>query len=174
MIKIARASSVMLPLMEIIGGVTIALSVIHPSQQTIQGSRSPGEFWAFITAFLLAHQPGEKISKKVVALQRRLYRAEAMFRILDEPKASHEGELEVLTGASSQLEFQHVSFGYGNDSPLLTDISFKTKPGERVAVVGPSGVEKTTLIGLLQGLSPRIRGDSDQRQEHLFHRKRTA
>ena len=158
MLKIARVTSVMMPLMEIIGGVTIGLFVIYASQQTIQGGRSPGEFTAFITAFLLAYQPGERISKNIVSLQRQLFHVEAMFQVLDAPEASHEGELEVLTGASSELEFRDVSFGYGKKTPVLRNISCKIKPGEKVAIVGPSGAGKTTMIDLVQGFYPPTSG----------------
>ncbi|MGB5559519.1 MAG: ABC transporter ATP-binding protein [Paracoccaceae bacterium] len=158
LLKISRASSLTMPLMEIIGGVTIGLFVIYASWQTLEQGRSPGEFTAFITAFLLAYQPGERISKSVVTMQRQLFHVEAMYRMLDEPEPSHEGELEVLTGATSELEFQDVSFKYKRSSPVLKSISFKAKAGERIAIVGPSGAGKTTLIDLVQGFYPPSSG----------------
>ncbi len=150
-LKIGRATSLMLPLMEVIGGVTIALFVIYASFETIQGGRSPGEFTAFITAFLLAYQPGERISKSIVEMQRQLFHLKSLYQILDEPIPTHEGELEVLTSATSDLEFQEVSFAFNKSTPVLRNINFKSKPGERIAIVGPSGAGKTTLIDLVQG-----------------------
>ncbi len=150
-LKIARATSLMMPLMEIIGGFTIALFVIYASFQTINYGRSPGEFTAFITAFLLAYQPGERISKSVVEMQRQLFHVKSMYRILDEPAPVHEGELEDLAGATSDLVFENVSFRYKSASPVLRDVSFTARAGERIAIVGPSGAGKTTLIDLVQG-----------------------
>ena len=158
MLKIARASSLTMPLMEIIGGITIGLFVIYASWQTLENGRSPGEFTAFITAFLLAYQPGERISKSIVSMQRQLYHIEEMYKVLDQPSPSHEGELEVLTGASSDITFEDVSFKYRSSSPVLTNINFTTKPGERIAIVGPSGAGKTTLIDLVQGFYPPTSG----------------
>ena len=132
--------------------------MIYASWQTVEHGRSPGEFTAFITAFLLAYQPGERISKSIVSMQRQLYHVENMYKILDAPEPTHEGELEVLTDTSSDLEFQDVSFKYKKASPVLKHISFKTKPGERIAIVGPSGAGKTTLIDLVQGFYPPSEG----------------
>ncbi len=158
LLQIARTSSLTAPLMEIIGGFTIGLFVIYASWQTLEHGRSPGEFTAFITAFLLAYQPGERISKSIVSMQRQLYHIENMYQILDAPEPSHEGELEVLTGATSDLEFSDVSFKYKMASPVLKQISFRSKPGERIAIVGPSGAGKTTLIDLVQGFYPPSEG----------------
>ncbi len=157
-LKITRTSSLMMPLMEIIGGFTIGLFVIYASWQTVEHGRSPGEFTAFITAFLLAYQPGERISKSIVSMQRQLFHVEAMYEVLDAPEPSHEGDLEVLDGASSELEFDNVSFKYKKSSPVLIDITFRTTPGERIAIVGPSGAGKTTLIDLVQGFYPPTSG----------------
>lgn len=157
MLKIARASSLTMPLMEIIGGITIGLFVIYASWQTVENGRSPGEFTAFITAFLLAYQPGERISKSIVSMQRQLYHMEEMYKVLDKPSPSHEGELEVLTDATSDIEFEDVSFKY-RAAPVIRNISFTTKPGERIAIVGPSGAGKTTLIDLVQGFYPPSSG----------------
>ncbi len=150
-LRIGRTTALMMPLMEIIGGVTIALFVVYASFQTINYGRSPGEFTAFITAFLLAYQPGERISKSIVEMQRQLFHVKSMFQILDAPAPSHTGELEVLTDTSSDIEFRDVSFRYQKTAPVLREVSFKTRPGERIAVVGPSGAGKTTLIDLVQG-----------------------
>ncbi len=81
LLRISRASSLTMPLMEIIGGVTIGLFVIYASWQTLEQGRSPGEFTAFITAFLLAYQPGERISKSIVSMQRQLFHVETMYQV---------------------------------------------------------------------------------------------
>lgn len=155
MLRIARAAALTVPLMQGLGGVMIGLFVLYASWQTNSLGKSPGEFTAFITAFLLAYQPAERLSKSIVELQKSLVQVEAMYALRDDSStAPHEGRA-ALPEKPGALRFENVAFAYA-DMPALADISFTIEPGEKVAIVGASGAGKTTLIDLVQRFySPR-------------------
>ena len=151
MVKIARTQHMTVPLMEVIGGMVIGSFVIYASYQTIVNGKTPGEFTAFITAFLLAYQPAERISQLMVVLHKNLAQSEQMFALLDAPEPAKGEQAGTLQGAQASIRFQDVAFDYGADKPALNGITAEIQPGERVAIVGRSGAGKTTLIDLVQG-----------------------
>ena len=151
MVKIARAQQLTVPLMEIIGGFVIGGFVIYASYQTLVNGKTPGEFTAFITAFLLAYQPAERMSQLMVDLQKNLVQSEQMFALLDAPEPEASEQTGTLRGASTSIKLTNLKFDYGPDKPALNNISAEIKAGERVAIVGRSGAGKTTLIDLIQG-----------------------
>ncbi len=150
MLGIAKTTSLTIPLMEFLGGLAIGLFILYASWQTGQGTRTAGDFTAFITAFLLAYQPAERVSQNWVMIQKSLVQVGQMYRLF----ASSEGDAPqgtaTLEGRDSALKFDAVSFRYNAEAAALHDVSFETKPGERIAVVGRSGAGKTTLIDLVQ------------------------
>lgn len=151
MVKIARAQHMTVPIMEILGGFVIGGFVIYASYQTLVNGKTPGEFTAFITAFLLAYQPAERMSQLLVELQKNLVQSEQMYAVLDAPDAAKEARTGTLNKANASIELANVKFDYGPDKPALNSINALINPGERVAIVGRSGAGKTTLIDLVQG-----------------------
>jgi ABC-type multidrug transport system fused ATPase/permease subunit len=151
MIRIARARHMTVPIMEVLGGLTIGIFVIYASWQTLANGKTPGEFTAFITAFLLAYQPAERISNLMVALNKDLVQAEQMFALLDAPEPRTIRGGASLKDRQPEIVLQDVSFDYGGDSPAIKGVSATIRAGERVAIVGRSGAGKTTLIDLIQG-----------------------
>ncbi|SFR00308.1 ABC transporter ATP-binding protein [Poseidonocella sedimentorum] len=155
---IARATSATVPLMELLGGICIGLFVIYASWQTLSQGKTPGEFTAFITAFLLAYQPAERITKTMVAVQRNLVHVEDMFAFLDQPDPNDSRGEGSLDDVAPSITFEDVSFEYDASSPALHGVQAAIKPGERVAIVGRSGAGKTTLVDLVQGFYPPTSG----------------
>lgn len=151
MVKIARAQHMTIPLMEILGGIVIGSFVIYASYQTLVHGKTPGEFTAFLTAFLLAYAPAERASQLLVELQKSLVQTEQMFALLDKPDPSEGSLTGNLDTANGSVTLANVQFDYGPDKPALNNISADIQPGERVAIVGRSGAGKTTLIDLVQG-----------------------
>ncbi|MDG2340819.1 MAG: ABC transporter ATP-binding protein, partial [Paracoccaceae bacterium] len=151
MVKIARAQQLTIPLMEILGGFVIGGFVIYASHQTLVNGKTPGEFTAFITAFLLAYQPAERMSQLMVDLQKNLVQTEQMYSLLDAPETSENSRAGTLNGSASSISLNAIKFDYGPDKPALTNVSAKINAGERIAIVGRSGAGKTTLIDLIQG-----------------------
>lgn len=150
MLGIARTTSLTIPLMEFLGGLAIGLFILYASWQTSMGTRSAGDFTAFITAFLLAYQPAERVSQNWVAIQKALVQVGLMFSLFASAEEDTHKGTATLKEKSSALKFDHVSFRYNAEAAALHDVSFETKPGERIAIVGRSGAGKTTLIDLVQ------------------------
>ncbi|SFB11619.1 ATP-binding cassette, subfamily B [Poseidonocella pacifica] len=156
--EIARATSATVPLMEVLGGICIGLFVIYASWQTTTEGKTPGEFTAFITAFLLAYQPAERVSKTMVELQKSIIHVETMFDMLDKAMPDESRGTGSLEHATPSITFENVSFEYDAETPALHNVSAEIKPGERVAIVGRSGAGKTTLVDLVQGFYPPTSG----------------
>ena len=150
LLSIARITSATSPMMELLGGFVIGFFVIYAAWRTITYGETPGEFTAFITAFLMAYQPASRISKVYVGVQKNLVHVRRMFDLIDaEPELTATGTADPRIGAPS-VEFDDVTFRYGRRIPALDGVSFRIEPGEKVAVIGRSGAGKSTLIDLVQ------------------------
>lgn len=148
---ISKVTAATHPIMEFLGGLVLGVFVIYAAWQTINYGKTPGEFTAFITAFLLAYQPASKISKLWVELQKSLTQSFFMFLLIDtRPQLLGMGNKSLKTIGGS-VTFSDVSFGYENDDVSINKVSFNLSPGEKVAIVGKSGAGKSTLIDLILG-----------------------
>ena len=147
--SIVRISSVTGPLMEFLGGLVIGAFVVYAAWQTITNGKTPGEFTAFITAFLMAYEPAKKISKFWVELQKSLVQTGNLYEILDAENALNEKGIIGNLDGSSVLRFSDVSYTHDGSTNVLQNISLSISPGEFVAVVGKSGSGKSTLIDLI-------------------------
>lgn len=148
---ISKVTAATHPIMEFLGGLVLGAFVIYAAWQTITYGKTPGEFTAFITAFLLAYQPASKISKLWVELQKSLTQSFFMFRLIDtKPKSVSCGNKSLQSGNGS-VNFSNVSFGYENDEVSIDKVSFNLEPGDKVAIVGKSGAGKSTLVDLILG-----------------------
>jgi len=147
--SIVRISSVTGPLMEFLGGLVIGAFVVYAAWQTITNGKTPGEFTAFITAFLMAYEPAKKISKYWVELQKSLVQTGNLYEILDAENALNETGIIGNLDGSLVLRFSDVSYTHDGYTNVLQNISLSILPGEFVAVVGKSGSGKSTLIDLI-------------------------
>lgn len=147
--SIVRISSVTGPLMEFLGGLVIGAFVVYAAWQTITNGKTPGEFTAFITAFLMAYEPAKKISKYWVELQKSLVQTGNLYEILDAENALNERGIIGNLDGSSVLRFSDVSYTHDGSTNVLQNITLSISSGEFVAVVGKSGSGKSTLIDLI-------------------------
>jgi len=148
---ISKVTAATHPIMEFLGGLVLGVFVIYAAWQTINYGKTPGEFTAFITAFLLAYQPASKISKLWVELQKSLTQSFFMFLLIDTKPQVLGLESKSLKDVGGSVTFSDVSFGYENDDVSINKVSFNLSPGEKVAIVGKSGAGKSTLIDLILG-----------------------
>ena len=149
-----RLQAIPSPLFDVIGGLILGAFVFYMGWQTTANGKSPGEFVAFLAAFLLAYEPARRLGNLNVKLQRQMIMVRRFFDIMDEdtktePERGTPGEAPFENG---DLAFQNVSFRYRpNGPPVLDGLSFAVAPGERVAIVGRSGAGKSTVVNLLLG-----------------------
>ena len=120
----------------------------------VGGQMSIGVFQAFFHYIYQVSEPLTQMSLTINTLQNALASVERVFDILDEPEVEPDpapGEAAQLPAAvEGSVAFEHVRFGYDPEHPLMRDVSFRVKPGQKIAVVGATGAGKTTLINQLK------------------------
>lgn len=158
-VKLDRAAALAGPMMDVVIGLIIGSFIIYASHMVITGGREPGEFVAFITAFLLAYEPAKKLAALNVRLQRNIIGVQKLYELLDatDPE-EQDAELPDLVPGQGAISVRDVAFGYEPDLPVLNGVSFDINPGETLALVGRSGSGKTTFINLLLRLTDGYSG----------------
>jgi len=149
--KVTAALSSLPPLMELLGGIGMALALVYGSHQVASGAMTEGDFFSFMAAVLLMYGPAKKLSRVNASLQQAMAASERIFEMLDtHTEVREHPEAQPLPPFRSTIEFRDVTFGY-DDGParILKGVSFTVKAGEMVAIVGRSGAGKTTLVNLL-------------------------
>lgn len=164
LIKIALRSvfynSLSSPVMEFIGSLGIGLVIWYGGKEVIAGHSTPGTFFSFLTAVIMLYEPVKRLNKSNMVLQRAIAGAERVFEVLDskELDVETEGTL-VLSPPFKELRFDGVYFKYSsNNEWALENIKLNVRPGEKLAIVGPSGAGKTTLISLIPRFYDAIKG----------------
>ncbi len=143
-------SGVMMPSMQFIGSLTYAGIAVLGGLMVANGSLRLGDVQAFIQYSQQFTQPLSQLGGMAAVVQSGTASAERVFELLDadeqEPDAA---DAPALVQGKGVIEFEHVKFAYTPERPLITDLSFRVEPGQTVAIVGPTGAGKTTLVNLL-------------------------
>jgi subfamily B ATP-binding cassette protein MsbA len=147
--KVAVASAVTVPIVQVFTVAALSIVVYFASLQSQADEITVGEFVALITALALLSSPIKRLTKVNVILQRGLAAAESVFALMDEHPETDTGRI-IIGDSRGEIEFRNIAYThYGSDRPVLQDINIKIAAGETVALVGPSGGGKTTLVNLL-------------------------
>lgn len=149
--KIAKVSERTTPIAEILAGFAVAGVLAYSGYRAIAHQLPPGSMFAFITALLLAYDPARRLARLQVGLERALVNARMIYEVLDiEPQQRDAANAVELVPGPGEIEFEKLSFAYGETAPVLRNVSFTAKAGETTAIVGASGAGKSTLINLIQ------------------------
>ena len=143
-------SSVMYPLMNFVGNLGYVGVAVVGGWLAVNGKLKVGDIQAFIQYVEEFDQPIVQTANIMNVLQSTMAAAERVFEFLEETEEQPDpaGAIE-LTDVKGAVELKHVKFSYVVDKPVIKDLSFTVKPGQRIAIVGPTGAGKTTLVNLL-------------------------
>lgn len=148
-LRVTRIRGIVSPTMELFAAFGIASVVWYGGSSVIGGTRTPGDFFAFMTAMFLMYQPFKSLTRTYTMLQQGLAGAERVFEILDEaPAIADKPDARVAKPFGDAIRFENVSFSY-HAEPVLKQINLSIRAGEMVALVGMSGAGKSTLADLI-------------------------
>jgi len=149
--KVTAALAGLPPLMELLGGVGMALALVYGSEQVSGGRMSPGDFYSFMAALLLMYGPAKKLSRVNANLQQTMAASERIFEMLDtHTEVKEQPDAAPLAPFKRAIDFRDVAFGYDEGAGrILRGVTFSVAAGQMVAIVGRSGAGKTTLVNLL-------------------------
>jgi subfamily B ATP-binding cassette protein MsbA len=148
--KMARVANRSSPLMETLGGIAIAITMLYAGYRVVQGGAAPGEFFSFITAFLLAYEPGKRLARLNIDLNSALIGVRVLFDVIDsEPSEPAEPNKAPLNLTAARVELRDVRFAYRAGEPIFRGLSFVAEAGRVTALVGPSGGGKSTVFNLI-------------------------
>ncbi|SHG99056.1 ATP-binding cassette, subfamily B [Anaerosphaera aminiphila DSM 21120] len=143
-------SGLMTPLMNFIGNFGYVMVCIVGAVLVMQGKISFGVIVAFMIYIRFFTQPLSQIAQAMQNLQRTAAASERVFEFLDEEEMEVEsGKVKKLSNVRGDVEFRDVKFGYDKDKMVIKDFSVKVKAGQKIAIVGPTGAGKTTIVNLL-------------------------
>lgn len=151
--KAAYIESASSPIMELIGGIAIAFVIWYGGSDVIIGHTTPGAFFSFIAALLMLYRPLKSLSMINNTMQEGLSIVKRLFHMLDEKSLIVDNpNQQKIKFNNYKIIFSNVSFSYDNNQKILDNMNLEIGQGETVALVGTSGVGKTTILNLLQRL----------------------
>ncbi len=142
-------SGLMMPIMQFAGNFSYVMVCIVGGALAINGKISFGVIVAFMIYVRLFTNPLADIAQSFNTLQRAAAAGERVFEFLNEEELEEENVTEKLEKAKGEVEFKNVRFGYDPEKIIIKDFSVKVNPGEKIAIVGPTGAGKTTIVNLL-------------------------
>ena len=143
-------SGLIRPLMGFVGNLAYIAIIIIGGWQAIAGNITVGDVQAFTQYMRNFTRPITQLASIINTIQATIAGAERVFEVMDQPEMSDDSLLESREGAvRGHVEFEHVRFGYDAAKPVIKDLSLDVQPGQTVAIVGPTGAGKTTIVNLL-------------------------
>lgn len=143
-------SGIMMPLMQFVGNFGYVMVCIVGAVLTINGDITIGTIVAFMTYVRIFTQPIGQMAQGITQLQSASAAMGRVFEFLDEEEMEDESQkTRQLEAPKGHVTFEHVRFGYAPDKTIIHDFTAEAKPGQKVAIVGPTGAGKTTMVNLL-------------------------
>ena len=137
------------PIMEVLGGIAMAVIIWYGGKEVIYGNSTPGNFFSFTAALLMLYEPIKRLNKENHNVQQGLAASQRVFEIIDRvPEIGEKENALEMDKVGGIIEFKHVYFKY-DDKMVLKDMNLRIEKNEVIAVVGKSGVGKTTFANLI-------------------------
>lgn len=143
-------SGLMMPLMSLVGNMGYVGVVVVGAQLALTGNATPGDIQSFIQYVRNFTQPVQQLGNVSNTMQSMAAATERVFEFLAAPEEEQKADAQIPERRPGHVEFDHVKFGYTPDKTIIHDFSCEAQPGQTIAIVGPTGAGKTTLIKLLQ------------------------
>lgn len=143
-------SGLMMPLMSLVGNMGYVGVVVVGAQLALTGNATPGDIQSFIQYVRNFTQPVQQLGNVSNTMQSMAAATERVFEFLAAPEEEQKADAQIPEKRPGHVEFDHVKFGYTPDKTIIYDFSCEAEPGQTIAIVGPTGAGKTTLIKLLQ------------------------
>lgn len=143
-------SGLMMPLMSLVGNMGYVGVVVVGAQLALTGNATPGDIQSFIQYVRNFTQPVQQLGNVSNTMQSMAAATERVFEFLAAPEEEQKADAQIPEKRPGHVEFDHVKFGYTPDKTIIHDFSCEAQPGQAIAIVGPTGAGKTTLIKLLQ------------------------
>lgn len=143
-------SGLMMPLMSLVGNMGYVGVVVVGAQLALTGNATPGDIQSFIQYVRNFTQPVQQLGNVSNTMQSMAAATERVFEFLAAPEEKQKADAQIPEKRPGHVEFDHVKFGYTPDKTIIHDFSCEAQPGQTIAIVGPTGAGKTTLIKLLQ------------------------
>lgn len=143
-------SGLMMPLMSLVGNMGYVGVVVVGAQLALTGNATPGDIQSFIQYVRNFTQPVQQLGNVSNTMQSMAAATERVFEFLAAPEEEQKADAQIPEKRPGHVEFDHVKFGYTPEKTIIHDFSCEAKPGQTIAIVGPTGAGKTTLIKLLQ------------------------
>ena len=149
-IKAVLARTMTTPLTETLGGIAIATVIIYGGSRVIEGLSTPGQFFSFLIALIMAYRPLKALAKFNSAVQEGISAAARAFSLLDkQPSIRDMPDAKPLQLIGGAISFQDVYFQYEENNPVLRGLSLEIEAEKKTALVGKSGSGKSTIINLI-------------------------
>ena len=142
-------SGMMMPIMQFVGNLGYVAVVILGGYLAIKKTIEVGDIQSFIQYVRNFTQPIQQVAQVANMLQSTAAASERVFEFLEEPEEEAAPENPVVLNPEGAVEFEHVHFGYNPEHTIIHDFSVKVEPGQKIAIVGPTGAGKTTMVKLL-------------------------
>ncbi|HXQ15666.1 MAG TPA: ABC transporter ATP-binding protein [Caulobacteraceae bacterium] len=150
-VESAFLAAIMSPTVAILTGFAMAVIIVIGGEQVLGGTLAVGDMVIFVIFVQRFFEPVRMLSMQYTALQRAMAAGYRIFEVLDVPVTiTNKPDAAEITEETPTVEFDHVTFGYDPARPVLRDISFRVKPKHVVALVGPTGSGKTSIISLVR------------------------
>src|SRR6476620_2410115 len=148
--KWARVAHRASPLMETLGGLAVAGALIYGGFRVIETGATPGQFFSFLAAFMLAYEPAKRLARLNIELNSGLVGVRILFEIIDSPPTEpNDDDKPELKITAARVAFNDVRFGYRPGEIVIRGMNLVAEPGKMTALVGPSGGGKSTVFNLI-------------------------